>query len=507
MSWRFVGRAEQLAQVGDALQSAQAGPVVITGEPGMGRTALLAEAIGRADTGGRQVSHVRPVGAEPLGALRASFPGCLPAVASPDEAATALARHARGHRMIIAADDAHLMDYASLLALRAMSRAGHAALLVSRSLPAGSATRPDPTLCLAYERDVRTVVLPPLSTAEVATLAGHVAGGAVGMATAEALHATAGGNPRVLRVLLVDERLTESMASRHDGWCLVATRTRPAGGRERGTLVADGTGLVGAIRNAWLDLAIARLDQLCRIALWCGCPDQVATVWPFLLLLRGNPDEALAFIDSVAAGAGADPLRVDGGDSPVAPSGPAQPHLVLLRAMILALGVGQLQEATQYLLAVATSGTGMPGLLLAFRAWLLAAGGQASEAASALRSIEYGDRETALFVHAARASMARLSGNAADTVFHLRRAIATAECCREGCPWMVPYLSVCLADALAVAGRAKEASSATARLRVQMSASGQYVGDILHGLAGCCGRRLTGYLAGPAPASIAAATC
>ena len=175
--------------------------------------------------------------------------------------------------------------------------------------------------------------------------------------------------------------------------------------------------------------------------------------------------------------------------------------------MVLALGAGQLQEAAQYLLAAATSGTGTPGLLLAFRAWLLAAGGQAREAASALRSIEHGDRETALFVHAARASMARLSGNAADTVFHLRRAIATAECCREGCPWMGPYLSVCLADALAVAGRAKEASSVTARLRVQMSASGQYVGDILHALAGCCGRKLTGYLAGPAPASITAATC
>ena len=106
-----------------------------------------------------------------------------------------------------------------------------------------------------------------------------------------------------------------------------------------------------------------------------------------------------------------------------------------------------------------------------------------NEAASALRTIRHTDRETALFVHAARAGVTRLGGQAAETVFHLRRALATAEGCGDSYPWMRSYLSVCLDDALIVAGRGTEVDSVTTRLRSRESASGRYAGEILRALA------------------------
>jgi len=40
MPWRFVGRAEQLEQVCRALEGPASGPIVLAGEPGMGREAV-----------------------------------------------------------------------------------------------------------------------------------------------------------------------------------------------------------------------------------------------------------------------------------------------------------------------------------------------------------------------------------------------------------------------------------------------------------------------------------
>jgi len=205
--------------------------------------------------------------------------------------------------------------------------------------------------------------------------------------------------------------------------------------------------LITATMLAWQRLAVDRVDQLCKLALWCGADDQIASIWPLLLLLDGHPGEAMEFLDSLADG-----VLV------------AVPQLALLRAMTLAFGFGQVLAAAEYLLAVASRGVGVPGLQLAYRAWLLAVSGYAAEASAALAGISRGNRETALFVHSARAAVARLGGHASETVFHLRRAVAIAESCLDTCPWMWPYLKSCLGDALIFAGRASEANSAVASL-------------------------------------------
>jgi hypothetical protein len=450
MPWRFVGRTQQIGALRAALHGSAPGPVVIAGESGMGRTSVLSLALRQVDPARYRVVQVRPSGTAPLAALRAAAPGSTPAGAPAEEVARALISQADGGRLIIVADDAHLMDDASMLALRALSRSGDAMLLASHPIRGAQPPRPDPTDCLAYERQVRTITLPPFTVAEVADFVRGFVNGPVRPAAAEALQAATGGNPRRLHRLLVEDTLARCMVARQGKWDFGETPVRAL----RSAMTDGVPELIAATRLAWQRLAIDRVDQLCKLALWCGADDQIASIWPLLLLLRGNPGEAMDFLDSLA-------------DSVI----DEVPQLALLRAMTLAFGFGRLRAAAEYLLAVASRGVGVPGLHLAYRAWLLAVSGCAAEAAAALAAISRGNRETALFVHAARAAVARLGGHASETVFHLRRAVATAESCRDTCPWLWPYLKACLSDALIFAGRAREVNSAVASLTSALPAA------------------------------------
>src|ERR1700722_20092687 len=92
MSWRFVGRAEQLGQLGRALQNPAAGPIVLAGEQGMGRTTLITRALDAVNPKHTRIVWGRPAGSAPLSALQASLPGRGPDAPTPDEAARTVAR-------------------------------------------------------------------------------------------------------------------------------------------------------------------------------------------------------------------------------------------------------------------------------------------------------------------------------------------------------------------------------------------------------------------------------
>lgn len=469
MAWAFAGRNEQLRQVSRVLDGAAAGPVVLTGKPGMGRTALIERAVCQADPARCRIIQLRSGGRAPLSSLRASLPGALTAASTADEAAAMLARRFGGCRMALVADDAHLIDEASLLAVRALSRSGAAGVIVScpEREPEPDqdqrSARPDPTGCLRYERGTRTISLPPLTAPHVAEVAGGLLGGPVWYPTAEALHAASGGSPRVLRGLLTDAGLTGLMRRWHGAWRLAA-----GGEGELSATVssADTAALTDCIDSSWQELATERLDQLCRIALRCGARREAASIWPFLLLLGGDHEAAAEFLDALGADAMTD-----------------LPQLALARAMVMAFGSGQPEAAARLLFTAAETGTGRPGLLAAYRAWLLSVTGCERQAARALGAVQCTEREAALFVHATRANLTRHDGNARETVFHLRRALATAESCRATVPWMWPYLGACLADALVLAGRGEEVQSVARWSRTSVSA--RYVGDILRALILC----------------------
>jgi hypothetical protein len=194
---------------------------------------------------------------------------------------------------------------------------------------------------------------------------------------------------------------------------------------------------------------------LCRLALWCGLRDEIAPIWAALLLLQGRAGACIEFLDSVRA------------ESVV-----ASPQLALIKALALALGLGRVEDMSSVQIGTLAGRDGGPHVGPAYSAWLLALTGHGTAAAAALHTIERTDPETALFVHAARGALACLGDLHAESVFHLRRALATAEGCKTSCPWMRPYLKAALIDALFLSGRTEEALSAARRFHAHEPGSG-----------------------------------
>jgi hypothetical protein len=448
MPWRFVGRAEQIESARCALQ-AGSGPLVIAGEPGMGRTSVLSCILAHAGPGRDEIVLIRPSGDTPLAALRAGLLPSLPSSATVADAVTAIAGRAVDRRLVIAADDAHLMDHPSLLALRDASRIGCARLLVTRVIPAAAPVRPDPTECLSYERGLQKLLLLPLSVDEVAAALADAMGMPVAQAAVEAVQAATGGNPRLLHELVVENRLAECTARAGECWQISVpawpgSAVRAYSGAEK---------LAGAALSAWQELAVERADQLCRLALWCGIRAEIAPIWAALLMLQGRAAACIDFLDSLPADSVA-----------------GAPQIALIKALTLALCSGRTEDAAGFLLTAGNGRTSQAAL--AYRAWLLAVTGHGTAAATALRGIERTDADTALFVHAARGALTRIGGPCAESVFHLRRALAVAEGCSNWCPWMRPYLQASLIDALLLSGRAREALSAARRFHAHQPGSG-----------------------------------
>lgn len=431
MPWHFVGRTELLESAAAALAEPGFGPIVITGRRGMGRSAVLREILRQANPGRDQIVRMLPAGNGPGATIRRFLSAVHgPGTPPPRDLATALTRElgrrAAGRRVIVAVDDAHLADHASMVALRALARRRRAVLVVTRvAPPVGGA--PDPTECLRYEQGLRALWLPELDSDEIGQILADITGARPHPATKWALRAATGGSPRLLRDL-VSGRLLDGVAV-HDGvWRLGEP---PDGGPFLSP--ANPGRIVEAVARTWQELALDRVEELCRLAQWCGLGDRVARIRAVLLLLRGRPADAMRVLDTA----------------------PADPELALVRALVLALGHGRPVAAAELLLAAAHEHPGLWHRALTCRAWLLAITGRPVELPS---RVDRTDREAAVYQQAALATVALRSGQAADAVCHLRRAIATAERHRAELPWMTPFLTGCLIDALLLAGRINEAT-------------------------------------------------
>lgn len=425
MTWNFVSRAEQAEYVSRAILSHATGSIVITGEPGMGRTTFLSRILQYADSQCDEIVKLNASCDAPLITLRASSFTELPDSAAIREFVDAIIERVGGRRLIVAADDAHLMDYSTVFVLRELVRRGVALLVMTRPLVSSRLNRPDPTMCLAHERDTEILTLLPLSVGEIAAALSGMTSGQVSRSAAEAVHAATRGNPGCLRALV------EGDAYR---------------GREN---------LVNAAWDSWRRLAIERTDQLCRLALSCGVQEEIAPIWAMLLLLRGRAGECVAFLESL--------------DIP----GRLPPGLAMVHALALTLGAGRPDEASDLLLSSASGDSGWPTeFLLAFRAWILAISGREGAVTDALVELSRRDRATALFIHAAKAVLAELRGRRTESVFHLRRAIASAETSSDDYPWIRPYLQASLIDALMLCGRVKEAVSTAQHFHAHEPSSG-----------------------------------
>jgi len=253
---RLVGRCAELAEFGlllNALGKGENGAVFITGEPGIGKTSLIAEVLVRADERGYRTlsgraaefeSDVpfavfvdaleRPLASlgqdlvladEEIGLLASVCPSLAPSaerqrvIATPDERhhlfralRSLLGQLADERPLVMALDDLHWADAASVDLVCHLLHRGFEGpvLLVLASRPAQSEPRLLTAVEEAERHDIaRRVELPPLSVAEAEELLGDQ----IEPALRDALYRESGGNPFYLEQLIGAVRRGERVLS------------------------------------------------------------------------------------------------------------------------------------------------------------------------------------------------------------------------------------------------------------------------------------------------------
>jgi DNA-binding CsgD family transcriptional regulator len=200
--WPLTGRDEELRRVAAAIRPGAAG-VVVAGPAGVGKTRLAREAL--AVAGGRGATIVWALGSTaarplPLGAFAGMSD--VPAGDPAEAIGRMLEQLARHDRLVLAVDDAHLLDEHSAIVLhRVVVRKLAPTLVTIRTGEPAS----DPVTSLWKDDHVPRLDLAPLDLAGTAGLVARVLGGPVESASAHRLWSLTQGSPLFLRHLLAGE--------------------------------------------------------------------------------------------------------------------------------------------------------------------------------------------------------------------------------------------------------------------------------------------------------------
>jgi hypothetical protein len=455
---QFGGRVEQLDEIAALWRTPGHAPIIVTGPPGVGRTALLREALKLADPAQDVVVVVAADGSGggSLGPEAGDDPPRIPA--TPDAVHDALTRW---RAPVFVIDDAHRLPHRVVRMLRDAHRTTGARLLLSRSDDARSLS-PDPVDCLRYEAGVRFLALPPLDPQETAAVLVATIGGPLHESTVAALHAATGGHPGLLRDLLANDALLTIVDAADPVLHVDPDLAKP--------LTLGGPGrrqLLEAVRVAWRELAVSRLTELCVLALRAGVGVEVVPVWAFVTLLEGRADEGLDYLDRL-------PPPTDQLESA---------RQILSRALLLALGSGRIDEAQELLLAAGRQPGTAGRRLLAARTFLMASLGLL-DAIGPIDVSDGDDQEVEVFMRAAAAVAELAADRPRRAVPHLRRAIIKAATLRVDLPWLTPYLTGALIDALLLSGRISEATETAAEFHAAHEGSGWDVAVSLSAMLG-----------------------
>jgi DNA-binding CsgD family transcriptional regulator/type II secretory pathway predicted ATPase ExeA len=220
--WSFVGRTEEVARLSEAAAGATGRGLILGGAAGIGKSRLLREGVAALDGDRLSICTATANTATaglPLGGLAHVLPGDQPAASSPAGllrwAVDALHQQAAGRPVVLAIDDAHLLDPLSATLVYYVARTDHATVLAT--VRTGEPV-PDPVRALWTDDLVDRIELGPLTVSETADLLTHVLGGPVDSAAVDRLWQLSQGNALLLRELVIAARASGDLYTSYGVW-------------------------------------------------------------------------------------------------------------------------------------------------------------------------------------------------------------------------------------------------------------------------------------------------
>lgn len=217
-AWPFYGRVAERERIVSLLRDGDSVGVVVVGGAGVGKSRLLTEVCREVPEFTVREVLTSAVATEiPLGAFAPLIPSSLAELDQPwlllREAARAIVSSDDGTRVVVAIDDAHLLDSLSVALVSQLARARSAFLLMS--VRDGTPV-PETLARLWEERLLDLISLTPLDAEDVANVVRAALGGPVDKATLTRLWRTTNGNALYLRETL-EAALESGTLSQVDG--------------------------------------------------------------------------------------------------------------------------------------------------------------------------------------------------------------------------------------------------------------------------------------------------
>ncbi|MEV4545155.1 helix-turn-helix transcriptional regulator [Micromonospora echinaurantiaca] len=204
--WSFVGRTDELNRLLSAVTGTEGRGIFFSGSAGIGKSRLLREGVAALPRDGYAIWSIAAsatTAALPFGGLVQVLPAEQPQGLSPAGilrwAVDVLQQQAAGRRIVLAIDDAHLLDPPSAALVHLVARAENA--IVIGTLRNGEQI-PLPIRALWTDDLVDHAELSPMAPADTAGLLAAILEGPVDAASADRLGRLSAGNPLLLRELV-----------------------------------------------------------------------------------------------------------------------------------------------------------------------------------------------------------------------------------------------------------------------------------------------------------------
>ncbi len=219
--WALVGRGVELGFVAAQLTERGSGGVVVAGLPGVGKSRLVREALGRLPRGvtSTLVAVTRAAATIPFGPLTALLPGSALAPTGELEffqwAMEVISSRGHGRVVVLGVDDAHLLDPGSAALVHQLVADSRVKVACT---VAAHAKAPDAIVALWKDQLAARLELQPLSLEETTVLAEGALGGTVDSGSMHRLWETAGGNPLLVRELLEHAQASGDLRFSDGAW-------------------------------------------------------------------------------------------------------------------------------------------------------------------------------------------------------------------------------------------------------------------------------------------------